>query len=98
MGQMVIVTSGDCLTVSLEWNDNNNRIANIHVSNNCGHDIAIQVHDSENVLLAEKTYASGQYTQNLPGSAQRYVELTEVGPDDFEIELFDCNVSVRSPA
>lgn len=88
MGQMTLVRSDGCLSISIEWNDNNSRINGAIIDNQCNRDVLVEVYDVNDVAIFSKTYAHGLYNENIQGNASRYVDVIEVAPGDFEIEVY----------
>lgn len=99
--------SNACSSVALEWRPQNLRLRTIIVDNRyLTLDLAIRVvfTGGEELIV---TYPPNSYTeQTLTGNVNRFVELIEIAPNDFEVELsgvdslsfFTCECGGANPS
>jgi len=88
MGELLIasINSGQA-TLTVEWRDNNFRFSNASVHNGLTENVAVEILDENGEILFQQSIPPGDFSQNLPGSVNRFVILTDEGTDAFEIEF-----------
>lgn len=102
MGQMQIWSgwyNGATSTATIVWSDVNLRITDIIVNNNNeSRNVMGRVYDETLTPMVEYVFAPGETTLNLPGSANRYVDIVEVAPGDYEFNLKGIGFAMLNPA